>query len=110
MTEGVNINAFPPELPPRPDGDDVAGDELDHQAPAAAATPPADATEPESRWPLDWRGQRVAECDYCGGPSSLAVVYLADGEREHACYPCHGTMIAEALNQAADAATAEAPA
>lgn len=112
----VDLNAFPPELPPepRPDTDDVGGDELDRAEQAPRSVGEALAAADRADWPTDWKGRPVPACDYCGAPSSLGAVYLADGEREHACYPCHATMIAQALNVAADAEAAgeqvEAPA
>lgn len=108
----VDINAFPPELPPKPDPDtdDVGGDELDRAPAEPRSVGEALAAADRADWPTDWQGRPVPPCDYCGGPSSLGTIYLADGERERACYPCHATMIAEALNTAADQAQAEAPA
>lgn len=107
----VDINAFPPELPPKPDPDtdDVGGDELDRAEPAPRSVGEQLAAADRADWPMDWQGRRVPPCDYCGGPSSLAAIYLAEGDREHACMPCHATMIAQALNVAADAEQAGEP-
>lgn len=98
--EGIDVNAFPPELPPEPAGDDLEPDRAQNapgDPPAAAeATSPAEpvaAAPGAPEWP---------PCDYCGGTSSLAIVYRGSGEREWSCFPCHGAVIARALNEAAD--------
>lgn len=97
---GIDVNAFPPELPPEPAGDDLEPEQAPQPPePAAegdgAETPPAAETAQavEDDWP---------PCDYCNGRASLAIVYRQTGEREFSCFPCHGAVIARALNEAAD--------
>lgn len=104
---GVDIHAFPPDLPPQPDTDDVDGDELERGE--------ATHTAPLERVPeMPDRGDDAAgatlpapACDYCGGAANLGVYYLADRSKEWVCYPCHAAMIAKALHEAADASEAE---
>lgn len=104
---GVDIHAFPPELPPNPgpDTDDVGGDELDRAGEpprsvgeALAAADAAQPTEPAAQ-----TSGRL--CQWCEqAPAAVGIYYVADGTHEWACYPCHAAVIARALNDAADMA------
>lgn len=99
---GVDIHAFPPDLPPKPDTDDLDdGPERGQETPRSVGEALAQAEGQEGA-----TGQEAASgrpsCDYCGGAAALGIYYLADGTKEWACYPCHAALIAQALHQAAD--------
>lgn len=103
-SSGIDVNAFPPELPPQPDTDDLE--------PEAARTP-QEATAPPPETPTTREAPAAAEdgpqwppCEYCEGVSQLAIRYRSGGETEFSCFPCHGAVIARALNEAADQAEA----
>ena len=102
MSGPVDIHAFPPDLPPRPDEDDIGGDELDRAG--ATHTAPLERVTGQAEGEVDAAGAtpQAQACDYCGGPASLGIYYLADGAKEWACYPCHAAVIAKALHEAAD--------
>lgn len=103
MSVGVDIHAFPPDLPPQDDTDDIGGDELD-RAEATQTAPLERITEADMHEAaVEANAAPHPPCDYCGGPASLGIYYLADGAKEWACYPCHAAVIAKALHEAADA-------
>ncbi len=101
---GIDVNAFPPELPPEPAGDDLEP-EAAPDAPTAAAEG-SEASQHQAAVEGAQDGPQWPPCEFCNGPSQLAIRYRSGGETEFSCFPCHGVMIARALNEAADAETA----